>query len=119
DAIITKLTEDLARSLWLWPHDSASLTKSGGEMDLAVQMPGWANVWTKPIQNRVDMLATGVNSEVGVRVLGRDLDAVVRASDEIAQTLRSIAGAADVVADPVRGKGYLIVTPDAARAAES
>ena len=45
----------------------------------AVQMPGWTNVWTMPIQNRVDMLSTGVNTPVGVRVLGRNLDDVVAA----------------------------------------
>jgi Cu(I)/Ag(I) efflux system membrane protein CusA/SilA len=118
DSIVQSLTREFAPRLWLWPHDAESLNRAGGEMDLAVQMPGWANVWTKPIQNRVDMLSTGVNSEVGVRVLGRDLDAVVRASDEIAEALRSVPGAADVVADPIRGKGYVIVTPDLVRAAE-
>ena len=86
-------------------------------MDRALQMPGWTNVWTKPIQNRVDMLATGVNAEVGVRVLGRDFDSVVTASEQIAAALRELPGAADVVADPVRGKGYLRITPDPVRAA--
>lgn len=118
DTILQQLSRDLAARLWLWPHDSESLTRMAGEMDLAVQMPGWANVWTKPIQNRVDMLATGVNSEIGIRVLGRDLDAVVQASDEIAGVLRCIPGAADVVADPIRGKGYVTVIPDLIRAAE-
>lgn len=118
DAIIRGLTEHVAARLWLWPHDSDSLNRMAGEMDLAVQMPGWANVWTKPIQNRVDMLATGVNSEVGVRVLGQDLEAVVRASDEIAGALRDLPGAADVVADPIRGKGYLTVVSDPRKAAE-
>ena len=65
-----------------------------------------------PIQNRVDMLATGVNTTVGVRVLGRRLDDVVGASEEIAAVLKTLPGAADVVADPVRGKGYLEVVPD-------
>src|SRR5438094_9931352 len=62
-----------------------------------------------PIQNRVDMLATGVNTAVGVRVLGRSLDDVVRASEEIASVVKHVPGAADVVADPIRGKGYLEV----------
>lgn len=118
DAAIRDLTAHIAKRLWLWPHDSESLNCVAGEMDLAVQMPGWANVWTKPIQNRVDMLATGVNSEVGVRVLGRDLEAVVRASEEIARSLRDLSGAADVVADPIRGKGYVKVVVDPAKAAE-
>jgi Cu(I)/Ag(I) efflux system membrane protein CusA/SilA len=83
----------------------------GGELDAALQMPGWTNVWTMPIQNRVDMLSTGVNTAVGVRVLGDDLDDVVRASHRIAKIVREIPGAAGVVADPVRGKLRLRIDP--------
>lgn len=119
DAIVRQSTDELAGRLWLWPHDSESMNQMGGEMDLAVQMPGWANVWTKPIQNRVDMLATGVNSEIGVRVLGRDLEAVALASEQIAEELRNIPGAADVLADPIRGKGYVSVVPDPQRASQA
>lgn len=117
DSLLRDLTANFGRSLLLSRHDPDSLAGFGGEMDRALQMPGWTNVWTKPIQNRVDMLATGVNAEVGVRVLGRDLDEVVRASEEVAAALRDLPGAADVVADPIRGKGYLRVTPDAEKAA--
>lgn len=117
DEIILRLTNDFEQRVWLWPHDAESLTKSNGEMDRAVQMPGWANVWTRPIQNRVDMLATGVNSEVGIRVLGRDFDTVVKASEQIAEALRHVAGAADVIADPIRGKSYCEVVPDSQRTA--
>ena len=55
-------------------------------------MPGWTNVWTMPIQNRVDMLATGVNTAVGVRVLGRELDDVVAASEAIAAVAQARPG---------------------------
>ena len=60
----------------LWKVDRDELAAFGGELDTAVQMPGWTNVWTMPIQNRVDMLATGVNTPIGIRVLGRNLDDV-------------------------------------------
>ena len=80
-------------------------------------MPGWTNIWTMPIQNRVDMLATGVNTAVGVRVLGRSLDDVVAASEAIAAALKPLPGAVDVVADPIRGKGYLEIRVDRAKAA--
>jgi Cu(I)/Ag(I) efflux system membrane protein CusA/SilA len=80
-------------------------------------MPGWSNIWTMPIQNRVDMLATGVNTSVGVRVLGKDLDAVITASEAIATELRRVPGSADVVADPIRGKGYLEIRADRVKAA--
>ncbi|MBX9627393.1 MAG: efflux RND transporter permease subunit, partial [Gemmataceae bacterium] len=117
DSLQTELTARFARGLLLWPRDRAELAGFGGELDRAMQMPGWANVWTMPIQNRVDMLSTGVNTAVGVRVLGRRLDDVVKASEDIAAVLKGVPGAADVVADPVRGKGYLEVVPDRARCA--
>ena len=82
-----------------------------------MQMPGWTNVWTMPIQNRVDMLATGVSTPVGIRVLGRNLEDVVRASEDIAAVVKEVPGAANVVAEPIRGKGYLEVYLDRARAA--
>jgi Cu(I)/Ag(I) efflux system membrane protein CusA/SilA len=112
DAVQAELTRRFADRLLLWPRDRAGLAGFGGELDRAMQMPGWANVWTMPIQNRVDMLATGVNTTVGVRVLGRRLEDVVRASEEIAAVLKAVPGAADVIADPVRGKGYVEVVPD-------
>jgi Cu(I)/Ag(I) efflux system membrane protein CusA/SilA len=92
--------------------DRAELIGFGGELDRAVPMPGWTSVWTMPIQNRVDMLSTGVNTTVGVRVLGRTLDDVVGASEAIAAELKDVPGAADVVADPIRGKGYVEVRID-------
>jgi Cu(I)/Ag(I) efflux system membrane protein CusA/SilA len=83
-----------------------------------MQMPGWTNVWTMPIQNRVDMLATGVNTAVGIRVLGRKLEDVVRASEQIAAVVKNIPGAEGVVADPVRGKGYLEIHVNRKKAAQ-
>ncbi len=111
DLIIRTLTDSLSKSIWLWPHASDSLA---AEMDLSVQFPGWANVWTKPIQNRIDMLATGVNSEVGIRVLGPNLDDVVNTSEVIADLLQELSGAVGVMADPIRDKNYvdMVVQPE-------
>ena len=111
-AVQSKSSESLARKLLLWPRDRLELAGFGGEMDRAVQMPGWTNVWTTPIQNRIDMLSTGVNTTVGVRVLGRRSEDVARASEDTAALLKTLPGAADVIADPVRGKGYLEIVPD-------
>jgi Cu(I)/Ag(I) efflux system membrane protein CusA/SilA len=118
DSIQAEQTKKLAGALLLWPRDRVELAGFGGEMDRALQMPGWTNVWTMPIQNRVDMLATGVNTTVGVRVLGRRLADVVRGSEDIAALLKTLPGAADVIADPVRGKGYLEVVPDREKGAK-
>lgn len=117
DRLRQELIQRWSGRVTLRAHTADSLTGFGGELDLAVRMPGWTNVWTRPIQNRVDMLATGVNSEVGVRVQGYDLEQVVQASEEVAAILRELPGAADVVADPVRGKGVIEVIPDVRRAA--
>ena len=116
DAIRDRLSERFARGLLLWPRRYDDLASFGGELDRALQMPGWTNVWTMPIQNRVDMLNTGINTEVGARVMGRDRDDVIRASERIAEVVKNVPGAADVVADPIRGKGYLDIRVDRERA---
>jgi Cu(I)/Ag(I) efflux system membrane protein CusA/SilA len=119
--VLRQLQDDLARrflgGLRLWPVERSELAGFGGELDRAMQMPGWANVWTMPIQNRVDMLSTGVNTAVGVRVLGRRLEDVVRASEDVAAALAKVPGASNVIADRLRGKGYLDVHPARERAA--
>jgi Cu(I)/Ag(I) efflux system membrane protein CusA/SilA len=120
-AALDHLQEDLkqriAKQIVLWPAERSELTEPGGELDRTMQMPGWTNVWTRPIQNRVDMLSTGVNTTVGVRVLGHQLDDVIRASEDVAATVAKVPGAVNVVADRLRGKGYLRIQPDRERAA--
>jgi Cu(I)/Ag(I) efflux system membrane protein CusA/SilA len=108
------LQERLASTMpaLLWASEPADLSDPGGELDRALQMPGWANVWTRPIQNRVDMLFTGVNTDIGVRVLGRQLDDVVGASQEIAAVLKQVPGSEYVMAEEIRGKGYVEICVD-------
>ena len=117
DAIQDELARGFGQRVLLWKVNRDELTAFGGELDTAVQMPGWTNVWTMPIQNRVDMLATGVNTPIGIRVLGRNLDDVIRGSQEVARVVRPLAGAVDVVADPIRGKPYIEIRLDRASAA--
>jgi Cu(I)/Ag(I) efflux system membrane protein CusA/SilA len=112
DGLQGELTRQVDSRIGLIRARRQELAGFGGEMDQALQMPGWTNVWTMPIQNRVDMLATGVNTTVGVRVLGERLDDVVEASRLLADLLQQVPGAASVVADPVRGKGYLDIRLD-------
>jgi Cu(I)/Ag(I) efflux system membrane protein CusA/SilA len=118
ESIQEELSSRFARRLVLWRRERSELIGAGSELDRAVQMPGWSNIWTMPIQNRVDMLATGVNTSVGVRVMGRSLDDVVLASEAIAAELKGLDGAVDVVADPVRGKGYLEIRADREKATQ-
>ena len=83
----------------------------------AQQMPGWANIWTQPIINRIDMLATGVRTMIGVKVFGNDLDKIQEVSENVAEVLKQIPGAVDVFPDQSRGKGYLEIKIDRDRAA--
>jgi Cu(I)/Ag(I) efflux system membrane protein CusA/SilA len=119
---LESLQEELAgrfgRRLLLWKVERDEMAAFGGELDTAVQMPGWTNVWTMPIQNRVDMLATGVNTPIGIRVLGRNLDDVIGGSEEVARVVKPLAGAVDVVADPIRGKPTIELRLDRDRAAQ-
>ncbi|HEV3117900.1 MAG TPA: efflux RND transporter permease subunit, partial [Gemmataceae bacterium] len=111
-ALQTELARPFAGRVMLWRSDRSELNSAGGEIDRVMQMPGWTNVWTMPIQNRVDMLYTGVNTSVGIRVLGRKLDDVVSASERIAAVVKNLKGAVNVQADRPRNKGYLEIRVD-------
>ncbi len=87
------------------------------ELDTIARVPGWANIWTQPIINRVDMLATGVRTMIGVKVFGDDLDTIQRVADEVADVVRQVPGAVDVFPDQVTGERYLEVVIDRERAA--
>jgi Cu(I)/Ag(I) efflux system membrane protein CusA/SilA len=89
------------------------------EMDAYVRVPGWANIWTQPIVNRIDMLATGVRTTVGVKVFGPDEATIRRVADEVAGILRAVPGAVDVAPDQSAGASYVEVRVDRQRAARS
>jgi len=89
-----------------------TIDKLKGEMDRAVTLPGVANIWTMPIINRIDMLNTGVRSELGVKVFGADLKILQEKAREIADVLRSIPGAQDVYPEQVTGSRYTDIQVD-------
>jgi copper/silver efflux system protein len=78
-----------------------------GELDQAVALPGVANIWTQPIINRINMLTTGIRSEVGVKIFGSDLKVLEERARATAEALRRIPGAADVYPEQVTGAPYL------------
>ncbi len=78
-----------------------------GELDQATTLPGVSNIWTQPIINRINMLTTGIRSEVGVKVFGNDLDVLQERARAIADILRGIPGAVDVYPEQVTGAPYL------------
>src|SRR3989441_568594 len=80
-----------------------------GELDAATTLPGVSNIWTQPIINRINMLTTGIRSEVGVKVFGNDLNTLQERARAIAEVLRQIPGAADVYPEQITGAPYLDV----------
>lgn len=87
------------------------------EMGRVLQVPGWSNIFTQPIINRIEMLSTGVRTDIGVKVFGPDLDTIDRVCKEIEAALKPINGARDTIAAPIMGKGYLQIDIDRQAAA--
>ncbi len=82
------------------------------EMDKALQFPGVSNAWTMPIRNRIDMLATGIRTPVGVKVMGRDLGELETLARQIETVVKGVRGASSAYAERVMGGYYLDITPD-------
>jgi len=89
-----------------------TIPKLKSEMDRAVSLPGVANIWTQPIINRIDMLTTGIRSEIGVKVFGADLTVLEGKAREIADVVRTVKGASDVYPEQVTGGLYLDIRPN-------
>ena len=82
------------------------------EMDTAIQMPGWGNIFTQPIINRIEMLSTGVRSPIGVKIFGEDLNQIQAVSAGSRRRGPRGPGAANVVPDQITGKGYIEIHID-------
>ncbi len=94
-----------------------TLPKLKSEMDRAVSLPGVANIWTQPIINRIDMLTTGIRSEIGVKVFGADLTVLEGTARDIADVVGTVKGASDVYPEQVTGGLYLDIRPNREAAA--
>jgi Cu(I)/Ag(I) efflux system membrane protein CusA/SilA len=82
------------------------------EMDKALQFPGVSNAWTMPIKARTDMLATGIRTPVGIKVLGKDLGDMEKVAREIETVVRNVPGTSSAYAERVIGGYYLDIVPD-------
>lgn len=94
-----------------WPN---GLTKDAimARLDEKLQIPGVTNIWTQPIRNRIDMLSTGIRTQIGIKVFGPDLRIIEGLSDQIKSVVRQIPGATDVYAERTSGSPYLEMTVD-------
>jgi len=87
------------------------------ELDRAVQVPGLTNIWVPPIRNRIDMLATGIKSPLGIKVSGPDLAQIERVTQEIERVVKTVPGVTSALAERLTGGRYIDVTIDRLTAA--
>jgi len=87
------------------------------ELDRTVKVPGLSNIWVPPIRNRVDMLATGIKSPIGIKVAGGDLAQIDRIAGDIERVARDVPGVTSALAERLTGGRYLDVTVDRLAAA--
>jgi Cu/Ag efflux pump CusA len=117
-ALRTEFQQHFRDSVFLWPRQTGPKGDLvDDEMGRVLQVPGWSNIFTQPIINRIEMLSTGVRTDIGIKVFGPDLDTIVGVCKQIETALKPISGARDVLAAPVMGKGYLEVDIDRRKAA--
>ena len=100
-------------TILLKPHDEwregMTMDKLKKELDQLIQFPGLTNAWVMPIKNRIDMLATGIKTPVGIKVAGPDLTVIEDIGKEIEKVLENVPGTVSVYAERVAGGRYITV----------
>jgi Cu(I)/Ag(I) efflux system membrane protein CusA/SilA len=86
-------------------------------LDAKLRMPGVTNIWTQPIRNRIDMLSTGIRTQVGIKIFGSDLATIEQLSSDIERAVHSVPGAVDLYAERITGAPYLEIKTDRTKAA--
>ncbi len=89
-----------------WPSGTTKETILQ-RLDEKLRMPGVTNIWTQPIRNRIDMLSTGIRTQVGVKIFGSDLATIEQKAEEIERVLHQVPGAVDLYAERITGAPYL------------
>ncbi len=87
------------------------------ELDRAVQGPGLTNIWIPPVRNRIDMLATGIKSPVGVKIAGPDLAAIERVAGAVETVAKTVPGVSSALAERLGGGRYVDIDIDRQAAA--
>ena len=102
------------RSMWRAGMTPERLVE---ELDRVVRVPGLTNVWVPPIRNRIDMLATGIKSPVGIKVGGPDLAVIDRLTTQIERAVKDVPGVSSALAERLTGGRYIDVDVNRAAAA--
>ena len=87
------------------------------ELDALVRFPGITNAWVMPIKNRIDMLATGIKTPVGIKVAGPDLDVIAEIGETIERVMKAVPGTLSVYAERVTGGRFVDIEIDREAAA--
>ena len=87
------------------------------EMDEKLRLPGVTNIWTQPIINRIEMLTTGIRTQVGIKIFGNDLKQLEAISRQVADDVKKIPGAVDVYPEQIGGSPYIDIKIDRPAAA--
>jgi Cu(I)/Ag(I) efflux system membrane protein CusA/SilA len=82
------------------------------ELDRVVRLPGLSNIWIPPIRNRIDMLATGIKSPLGIKVSGNDLGQIEQVAGEIERAVKDVPGVSTALAERVQGGRYIDISID-------
>jgi len=90
-------------------REGVTLADIKAELNATVQMPGLTNLWVMPIKNRIDMLATGIKTPIGIKIAGADLAVINKIGSELEALLTPLEGTASVYAERVVGGRYLDV----------
>ncbi|MEF9674845.1 efflux RND transporter permease subunit [Pectobacterium aroidearum] len=98
-------------------REGMTMDKLVAELDRTVSLPGIANVWVPPIRNRLDMLATGIKSPVGIKVNGNNLADIERTAEQIEQVVKQVPGVTSALAERLAGGRYIDIDIDRQRAA--
>ncbi|NIY47421.1 efflux RND transporter permease subunit [Cedecea colo] len=94
-----------------------TMDKLVSELDSVVNVPGIANVWVPPIRNRLDMLATGIKSPVGIKVNGNNIAAIAQVAGQIERVVKQVPGVTSALAERLAGGRYVDITIDRRKAA--
>jgi Cu(I)/Ag(I) efflux system membrane protein CusA/SilA len=93
-------------------REGMTLEKLINEMDRALQFPGVSNAWTMPIKARIDMLATGIRTPLGIKVIGQDLKVIEQLARDIEGAIKGVGGTASAYAERIIAGYYLEIEPD-------
>jgi len=94
-----------------------TMDKIVADLDSKLKIPGLANAFVQPIRNRIDMLATGIKTPVGVKITGPDLDTLETLGEQVANAVKPIPGTASAVSDRISGGRYVSIDIDRIAAA--